>query len=240
MYLCTLKVRGDIALGSISGAKVRHRLSQAARANHWHGREDLRSRQGKGAQRPLGGRLSTGGGCHKPCQGPIHSEQLPSTSTGGTYSLSLCRGTFNVALYNYSLPGQDILVTSQILDYKEEKKGTSCQYQANLSMHQKKINVAQSSPVKSSACLVHVQLSKKGKVGGSFFFFLSFPPLEHHTYLDTVAVKEKTKSFASCRYDALTTNHALLPLLYGSYSDSIRGTKFVRRNYPFKAVRSGY
>lgn len=122
MYLCTLKVRGDIALGSISGAKVRHRLSQAARANHWHGREDLRSRQGKGAQRPLGGRLSTGGGCHKPCQGPIHSEQLPSTSTGGTYSLSLCRGTFNVALYNYSLPGQDILVTSQILDYKEEKR----------------------------------------------------------------------------------------------------------------------
>lgn len=38
---CTPKVRGDIALGSISAAKVRHRQSQAARANHWHGRDEL-------------------------------------------------------------------------------------------------------------------------------------------------------------------------------------------------------
>lgn len=72
-YLCTCTKKYGVTSRWAQSAlpKCAIAKSRAARANHWHGRLDFeRSRQGRGqgsAKDQLGGRLSTGGGCHKPC-----------------------------------------------------------------------------------------------------------------------------------------------------------------------------
>lgn len=88
---------------------------------------------------------------------------------------------------------------------------------------------------------VHGQRSKKGKAGFSFFHLFPLWSI----VLDIEAVKEiaeKKQSFASCRYDALTTNHALSCCVWAPWvlQRFHTGTKCIRRIYFSGVVRIVY
>jgi hypothetical protein len=181
---CTPKVRGDIALGSISAAKVRHRRLRLHGPITGSGRDELeRSRQGD-----QGGCQTTTDNLAGDCLRGWVSQALPGDPYWpfvGEYP----RWRY-FEWYWYSALNFQCCIIRLYLKYvggQGEEEGQSVyrimpivsgnSFQCTLKKEQ---NVAQSSPVKPSACCLVCMDSGRKREKLGLIFFSSFPPLEHH------------------------------------------------------------